>query len=209
MTRSATKGAPAPLIAAVAAGILLGACAISRPALERQSFVLDADRSGPPAGVRKPVALKVGMISVAPPFSGRALTYRIGEVRYEADPYAGFFGAPRDLVTREVAEWLERAGLFSFVREPASPVGAPYVLDGLVTELYGDARNAAHTTAVLTIRFYLHAGSDRDNPLFERAYTQRADGGGGAPDALVGGFGTALGRILADLEADLARLELK
>jgi len=209
MTGFVMRGAPASLIAAVAAGMLLGACTISRPAIERQLFVLDAERAGPPASVRKPVALKVGLISVASPYSGRALTYRTGDLRYEADPYAGFFAAPRDLVAREVAEWLGRAGLFAVVREPASPVGAPYVLDGLVTELYGDARDAQRTAAVVTIRFHLHMENDRNSPLFERVYAQRVDVDGGAPAALVGGYGTALGRILADLEADLARLELR
>jgi ABC-type uncharacterized transport system auxiliary subunit len=203
------KSAPALLIAAVAAGVLLGACTISRPVLERQSFVLDATRTGPPANVRKPVALKVGLISVAPPYSGRAFTYRTGELRYEADPYAGFFAAPRDLIAREVAEWLEQAGLFMAVREPASPVGAPFVLDGLVTELYGDARDAQHTSAVVTIRFHLHTENDRSNPLFERVYTQHVGVDGGEPAALVRGYGTALARILAELEQDLAAVALR
>jgi hypothetical protein len=204
-----TKGAPALLIAAVAAGMLLSGCTISRPTLERQSFVLDANRTGAPASMRKPVALKVGLISVAPPYSGRALTYRTGDLRYEADPYAGFFAAPRDLIAREVAEWLEQGGMFAAVREPASPVDAPFVLDGLVTELYGDARDGQRTLAVVTIRFHLHRQHKRNNPMFERVYTQRVDVGNGAPAALVGGYGIALGRILAGLEADLGPLEFK
>jgi hypothetical protein len=151
----------------------------------------------------------VGLIGVAPPYSGKAFTYRVSDLRYESDPYSGFFAAPRDLVAREVAEWLDRAGLFAVVREPANPVGAPYVLDGLVTELYGDARDARHTFAVVAIRFHLHRENDRNNPLFERAYAERADAGDGTPAALVRGYGIALGRILTGLETDLATLELK
>ncbi|MCC6609047.1 MAG: hypothetical protein IT515_05155 [Burkholderiales bacterium] len=198
----------AAIACAVAIGIALGACTLSRPPLERQFFVLDTKRSGPPAKIRKPVALKVGLIAVAPPYAGRAFTYRVGELRYESDPYAGFFATPRDLVAREVADWLDRSGLFAAVREPGSPIGAPYVLDGLVTELYADARDSRQTFAVVTIRFHLHRENDRDNPLFEREYTERVGAGDGAPAALARGYSAALGRILARLETDLSRLDL-
>lgn len=203
------RRALATLAAATAVALALGACAISRPALEHQAFVLEATRTGPPAAVRKPVSVKVGLISVAAPYAGRALVYRIGDLRYEADPYAGFFAAPRDLVAREVAEWLDRAGLFAAVREPASPAGAPYVLDGLVTELYADARDERHTTAVVTIRFFLHPDRDRADPLFERRYSERVIVGDGTAAALALGYSTALGRVLAALEADLAAMRFR
>lgn len=198
-----------PAALALGLAVALGACTISRPALERQLYVLRAERTGPPAAVRKPVTLKVGLISVAATYSGRSLAYRVGDLRFESDPYAGFFAAPRDLIAREVAEWLDRAQLFAAVREPASPVGAQYVLDGLVTELYGDMRNAQHATAVVAVRFHLHTENDRNNPVFERAYMQRLDVGDGSAAAVVRGYGVALGRILAELEADLARVDLK
>ncbi|MCL4801511.1 MAG: hypothetical protein KJ025_18110 [Burkholderiales bacterium] len=204
MTRAA-----ALVALAVAGCVALGACTISRPALQRQLFVLHAERAGPPAIARKPVALKVGVISVVPTYSGRSLTYRTGELRRAADPYAGFFAAPRDLIAEEVAQWLDRSGLFAAVRDPASPVGAPYVLDGVVTELYGDVRDPGSAAAVVAVRFHLHTENDRNNPLFERAYAQRIEVGNGAPATLVKGYGDALGRILADLEADLAKLDLK
>lgn len=203
MTRAAEL-----LAVALAGSVAFGGCSISRPTLERQFFVVKAERTGAPAGVRKPVALKVGLISVAPIYSGRSITYRVGELRYESDPYAAFFAAPRDLVASAVAEWLAHAQLFAVVRAPSSPVGAPYVLEGLVTELYGDMHSARQAAAVVAIHFYLHTEIDRNNPIFERAYSQRIDVSDGSAAAMMQAYGTALARILAQLEHDLAVVAL-
>jgi uncharacterized lipoprotein YmbA len=75
-------------------------CSITRPAIERHLFTLDIQRSAPASAVRIPATLKVGRISMQPPYGGTTFLYRTGELQYEADPYNSFFAAPNELLGR-------------------------------------------------------------------------------------------------------------
>ena len=188
------------------------ACTVTRPSLERHSFALSAERPGQqaPAGNPKPfpVTLKVGRISVEPPYGGTSFIYRTGDLRYEADPYNGFFASPSELLGRQIALSLGGSGLFAAVREPASPLTGDYVLEGLLTELYADARRAEKPEAVLSLQLHVRRASAGGGLVFERAYSQRVAMDDVSPEALVRGYGLALGRLLEALERDLAALKL-
>jgi len=187
-------------------------CSVSRPSLQRHSFSLSAEHAGKTAPVTNPAAfsatLKVGRISMQPPYGGTSFIYRTGELRYEADPYNSFFAAPNDLLGHQIAQWLDRSGLFAAVREPASPLTGDYVLEGLVTELYGDARHADQPAAVLSLQLYMRRASAEGGLVFERSYSQRVAIDNASPEALVRGYGAALSRMLGALENDLAALRL-
>jgi cholesterol transport system auxiliary component len=180
-------------------------CSITRPSIERHLFTLEAERSASASPVRIPATLKVGRISMQPPYGGTTFLYRTGELQYEADPYNSFFAAPNELLGHAIAQWLGRAQLFAAVREPASPLTGDYVLEGLVTELYGDLRDPQNPGAVLTIQIYVRRGDAEGALVFEHAYSQRVRTGNDSAEALARGFGTALGQILGKLEHDLAR----
>jgi hypothetical protein len=184
-------------------------CSLTRPSLERHTFTLSIESTPPvykPAVF--PATLKVGRISMQPPYGGTSFVYRAGDLRYEVDPYNGFVASPGDLLGHEIARWLGRAGLFAAVREPASPLTGDFVLEGLVTELYGDTRDPQKPAAVLSIQISMRRASAQGGVVFERAYTQRGAIENASPEALVRGYGTALGEILVALERDLAVLKL-
>jgi len=183
-------------------------CTLTRPSLDRQSFALETERRVPAATTTLPATLKVGRISVQSPFGGTSFVYRAGELRYEIDPYNSFFASPNELLAYQIAQWLSRSGLFAAVREPASPLTGDYVLEGLVTELYGDTRTPQLPQAVLSLRLYLRRADTSHEIVFERAYSQRVAIDDAAPETLVRGYGTGLSRILGTLEQDLAALKL-
>jgi cholesterol transport system auxiliary component len=179
-------------------------CSITRPAVERHVFTLETGRSVPVATVRIPATLKVGRISMQPPYGGTTFLYRTGALQYEADPYNGFFAAPNELLGHAIAQWLAQSQLFAAVREPASPLTGDNVLEGLVTELYGDLRDPQDPAAVLAIQIYVRRGDAQGALVFDHAYSQRVRTGSDAAEALARGFGTALGQVLGKLEHDLA-----
>ena len=150
----------------------------------------------------------MGRIGLQPPYGGTSFVYRVGELRYETDPYNGFIASPNELLGHQIAEWLRRAGLFAAVREPASPLTGDYVLEGLVIDLYGDVRDAAMPAAVLAMELYVRRASADRALAFDRTYTQRVSIDDASPEALARGYGTALARILEALERDLAAQKL-
>lgn len=184
-------------------------CSLTRPSLDRHTFSLSIERSPP---VHKPAvfpaSLKVGRISMQSPYGGTSFVYRAGDLRYEVDPYNGFVASPGDLLGHEIARWLGLAGLFAAVREPASTLTGDFVLEGLVTELYGDTRDPRKPAAVLSIQISMRRASAEGGVVFERAYAQRVTIENPSPEALVRGYGTALGNILDALARDLAGLKL-
>ena len=197
------------LVCLVAFVAMATGCSLTRPSLERHTFSLSIESSPPvhePAVF--PATLKVGRISMQPPYGGTSLVYRAGDLRYEIDPYNGFVASPGDLLGHEIARWLGRAGLFAAVREPASPLTGDFVLEGLVTELYGDTRNPQKPAAVLSIQISMRRASAGGGIVFERAYSQRVVIDNASPETLVRGYGSALGMVLGALERDLAVLKL-
>ncbi|MGB8433981.1 MAG: hypothetical protein WCE38_06970 [Burkholderiales bacterium] len=184
-------------------------CSLTRPSLERHTFALSIESSPP---VHEPAVfaatLKVGRISMQPPYGATSFVYRAGDLRYEIDPYNGFVASPGDLLGHEIARWLGRAGLFATVREPASPLTGDFVLEGLLTELYGDTRDPQKPAAVLSIQISLRRASAKGGVVFEQAYAQRVAIENASPEALVRGYGTALGKVLDALARDLAVLKL-
>jgi ABC-type uncharacterized transport system auxiliary subunit len=104
-----------------------------------------------------------------------------------------------------MAEWLDRSGPFSAVAPPGSAQPAPYVLEATVEELYGDFRAGRPPAAVLSVQFALIGeASARPKVVYERTFATRVNLSKASPDALVGGYGTALAEILSQVAPDLS-----
>jgi cholesterol transport system auxiliary component len=205
-------GALARASAAIAAVLLaatLASCALSRPAPVKNMYLLDA-AAPPPAAVQKIASLRIGVINVAAPFRGRALVYRRDDVTYEADFYSEYFVTPAAMLGEATARALTTANVFRRVIPPgASPDDGEYVLDGFVTELYGDVRDSGRPAAVITVTFYLStANTPTPRVIWSREYRQRVPVADGSSDALARASGSALSSILADLARDLAAATL-
>lgn len=190
---------------ASAAALLVAGC--SQPAPLKSNFILEPARPAPAAGVARPATLRVETVAVAAPFQGRALVYREGELKYEADFYNQFLVYPAQMIGEAIAAWLAAAGLYHAVLPPSSTLGGDQSLDAFVSEFYGDLRDGAKPAAVVTIKFYLTAaGAATGEFLWSGELRARRDVATRSAEAVVGGLNTALDDVLAQLSAALRAL---
>jgi cholesterol transport system auxiliary component len=200
---------PLAAIATILLAAMLASCSLSRPAPVKHMYLLEA-APPPAAAVQKIASLRIGVINVAAPFRGRALVYRRDDITYEADFYSEYFVVPAAMLGEATAKALTAANVFRRVIPPgAAPDDAEFVLDGFVTELYGDVRDAGKPAAVITATFYLStANSPTPKVVWSREYRQRVPVADGGPDALPRASNAALSAMLADLARDLAAASL-
>jgi ABC-type uncharacterized transport system auxiliary subunit len=194
-----------------AATLALAACSLdlSRPPVERASYLLVASRDGPAATATKPVAIKVRPLRADPLFERKEFLYRVDAQRVLSDFYHEFAERPDAMITSALVGWLKGAKLFAAVVEPGVPADAPYILDGSIAALYGDLQEPQKPAAVMGIRFYLvRSGSANLEVVLDRTLWQRVEINGNTPQALAQGYNKALARILLELERELAGLEL-
>mgnify|MGYP006277116549 CR=1 FL=1 len=187
----------------------LAACSLSRPAPVKRMFLLEA-APPPSAGATRTTSIRIGVIAVAAPFRGKTLAYRRDDVTFESDFYSEFFASPAAMVAGETAKALNAAKVFGRVVGAGTvPDDADYVLDGFVSEMYGDLREAGKPAAVLTATFYLSAGNVTPaRVLWSREYRQRVVAADSSPEALARAWNAALTAMLAELARDLAAEKL-
>ncbi|HZX31777.1 MAG TPA: ABC-type transport auxiliary lipoprotein family protein [Rhodocyclaceae bacterium] len=183
---------------------LLAACGNTRPAVERQSFLIRTERSAPMAVAPVAGVLRVARVVVAPPFDQRALVYRRGDVRYETDFYNQFAADPPDMLAEAVAGWLRQGGLFQRVVAPAGAAPADYRLDTSVSAFYVDFQ-ANPPSAVISLRWHLVRERD-GSTLLENDSRQRVALAEKSPDGAVRALRDGLQLALGELEAALAAI---
>lgn len=188
---------------ATCAALALAGCAIGKPIPQATTYGIE-----PPPPVtavkRIPETLRMGKVRVAPAFAGRSLVLRLDDVRYSADFYQAFIAEPGDLLGSRMADWLDRAGPFRSVAQPGTRTPVTHVLEATVTELYGDFRPGQPPSAAMTIQFTLvdlRGVAPKAAP--ERTISRRIPLPEATPEALVRGYGTALGEILTELVPEL------
>lgn len=101
------------------------------------------------------LSLIIRKFRVSPRYEGKGFTYRRSELSYESDFYNEFFISPGSLIAEEVDRWLTAAGLFQYVTDFPIYLEPDYILEGEVTDLYGDYRTSKTPTAIMGIRFFL------------------------------------------------------
>jgi cholesterol transport system auxiliary component len=189
--------------------VLLSACGFSRPAPVKQTYLLQATAPTQAAASPRPAVLKVGSISVAAPFRGKSLVYREGDLKYESDFYNEYFVSPSAMLTEGAATWLAAAGIFKEVLPAAANADGNFVLEGFVSELYGDYRDEAKPAAVLTGKFFLIDNRLPSGvPVWQTELKQRVPLSTRSPDALAAGLNTAWSAMLADLSREVAAAKL-
>jgi ABC-type uncharacterized transport system auxiliary subunit len=179
---------------------------LSRQALVRQTFALQAAAPVNSAAPTGQAVLEVRAVEVSPRFEGRDFIYRLGADLYQADPYAGFLVSPSRELAIALRSGFRSSGAFKDVVEPESRLGADTILEVHVTELYGDFRKPDQLAAVLSMRMlFFEAGNGQARqPFLEKEYTCRVPLPQKTAAALVAGWNQALGKTLAEVSADLA-----
>jgi cholesterol transport system auxiliary component len=190
--------------------MLAGSCSLSRPTEAKRMFLLEPKMPAAATGTPKPEALRIGVVNVAAPFRGKTFVYRESDLRYDTDYYDEFFIAPAVMVADATAKALAASNVFRrVVPFGASSVEGDYVLDGFVSELYADTRNAAAPVAVITVTYYLTpANAINPGVVWTHTYEQRAKAAGAGAEAIANGWNTALTAIVAELARDLAAASL-
>jgi cholesterol transport system auxiliary component len=172
---------------------------------EKRSFVLDVGAPPQETPANGAIVLKINKLRVSPLFAGRAMVYRVADLQYESDFYDEWFVAPGTLVTQQVHQWLSRSAGFETVVVGTNHVEPTHLLEGTVTEFYGDFRAAPR--AVLGLELHL-LDAIHERQFFRRTYHQDVPLSDQSSDALARGLTEALRAVLVDVARDIAAVEL-
>jgi cholesterol transport system auxiliary component len=174
---------------------------------ERRFYTLAAERPGAAAAPAKDGVLRVRRFTASKLSEGTELVTRTGEAEYETDFYNVFFAPPASQLTEQAQRWLGASGLFSAVVGTGSSVPETHVLEGNLISLYTDGREN-RAEAVLALQVLLvRVSSDPSTVVFEKTYKIAEKGMPGSPESSLKAWNAGLQRILAELEADLAKAE--
>lgn len=188
----------------IAAAISLSACSLpTRAPVTPTSWNVAPERTGAPRQARTPFWLKIGAVSVAPPFDGKSLVYRLGDQRYEKDFYNVYSSIPGEMIGNAERQWLNNANIFSAAVGQNNSFFPYYILQASVNEFYGDYR--VKPEAVVSVEFFLTVvNAGKTNPLIgANRYTKRIALKDNTPEALVIGQQQALADILKQYEDQL------
>ena len=195
------------LFAALACSLV--GCGFTRPATVKQTYLLQAQVPAQATTTPRPATLKIGTVDVAAPFRGKVLVYRQTDLKYEADFYNEFLVSPSAMLTEGAGAWLAAAKVFRDVLPAGANADGDYVLEGFVSELYGDDRDASQSAAVVTAKFFLIDNRTLTGvPVWQTELKQRIALSNRSADALVAGLNTAWAAMLGDLARELAAAPL-
>jgi cholesterol transport system auxiliary component len=181
--------------------ITLSACSLpKRPALETASWMVAPERTGTSYKPRTNLWLKMGSVSISPPFDGKSLVYRLGDQRYEKDFYNIYSALPNEMIGNATRQWLNGAQIFSITVGQGNSFFPYYILQTSVEEFYGDYR--VRPEAVVTVEFFLTVTDpQKHNPVIgKNRYTKRITLRDNTPQALILGQQEALAQILKEYE---------
>ena len=185
--------------------ILAPGCSLKKAYPAKSTFTLEAIRGETAARASSAVVLRVRPFTAVAPFDERVFRSRIDDVRFESDFYNEFVSTPRTLIGDQTRLWLQSAGLFGAVLEPASKAEATHILEGSVTALYADLRDAAAPKAVVELRLLLLKDSSASPEIvLDKTYRQAVPMENRQPAKLAVGWSKGLAQILTALEQDLA-----
>ena len=190
------------LIAALV--LSLFACSLpTRPSVTPTSYMVNPERSGPPLKNRTSYWLKIGPVSVAAPYDGKSLVYRLGDQRFEKDFYNVYTTLPAEMVSNAERQWINQSGIFSAAVGQSNTFFPYYTLQATVNEFYGDYR--VRPEAVVSMEFFLTVeNGGKVNPMIgNNRYTKRIALKNNTPAALVLGQQQALAEILREYEVQL------
>ena len=182
----------------------LFACSLpTRAPVTPTSYMVNPERSGPPLKARTSYWLKIGSVSVAAPYDGRSLVYRLGDQRFEKDFYNVYTTLPAEMISNAERQWINQSGIFAAAVGQSNSFFPYYTLQATVNEFYGDYR--VRPEAVVSIEFFLTAEKGgKGNPIIgSNRYTKRITLKDNTPAALVLGQQQALAEIFKEYEVQL------
>jgi cholesterol transport system auxiliary component len=183
---------------------LTGCLNLNKSYPEKRSYVLDVGTPQEATTSNSAMVLKIDKFRVSPLFAGRAMVYRTADLQYESDFYNEWFVTPRSLVTQQLHNWLTQSGTFQVVILGTNHIEPTHVLEGTVTEFYGDFRGSPR--AILGIELHLLDGQNERQVLLRRTYHQDVPLTDRSSDALARGLTEALRTVLVAVTKDIGDL---
>lgn len=165
---------------------------------QKRFFVFEPALPAERAAPITPQGLALRRVRVSPPFDSRSLTFRTAPTEFTADYYHQFLAPPEQLATSAVRDWLAASGAFPYVTQTVGGAGYGYVLEVLITKLYGDFE-AKTPTAVAGLQVFVLDAAKRNEVVFHTEMQEEIALDDQTPDALVAGYNQALGSLLTRL----------
>jgi len=186
---------------------LLTGC-LSRPHLDKQSFIFASPSIATPRTASGSRVLGIRTLQVAEPFEGRSFVYRTGEFSYDRDPYAEFMVHPAGGLVLPISGWFRDAGGFSAVVEAGSALKPNTLVEIQVVQLYGDFRPSEPPAAVLIMRFVFFDAPNGvpGNVILQQEYSRSIPLKTRTAATLMEGWNQALAQILDSAMLDLGRV---
>lgn len=190
--------------------LTLSACvSVKQPPPEKRFYALDVTRSPQAVPPEKGSVLWVRSFQISPMYEDKAFVYRNGELSYQSDFYNEFLVNPGPMITAQVAAWLTGTNIFKLVTDSPGKMLSDFILEGAITELYGDFKNPVAPTAVLEMQFFLlEDAAVQSRIILQKQMRRVVPLKGGEPADLIQGWNTALEQILIDFEQALRNPEL-
>ena len=189
---------------------LTGCATLEKNYPERNYYILNVsnkDQNSPPV---LGTVLEVRRFEISPSFASREFVYRNGDLSYKSDFYNQFFRPPGQLITEQVRKWLSESSRFKYVVDSSNNVEANYILEGNVSEVFGDFRTPNTPKAVMGIQFFLtEETSTNPKIVFENNYRREVVLSSNSAEELVKGWNEALEQILTALSSDLKNVDFK
>lgn len=191
------------ILSCVALSTLIACSLPTRAPVTPSSWMVSPERTGAPYKARTDYWLKIGAVSVASPFDGRSLVYRLGDQRYEKDFYNVYAAIPAEMIASAERQWFNQANIFSLTIGEGNSFFPYYTLQTTINDFYGDYR--VRPEAVVSVEFVLAvANAGKSNPIIGvNRYSKRIALKDNTPEALILGQQQALAEIFKEFEAQL------
>lgn len=191
------------ILSCVALSTLIACSLPTRAPVTPSSWMVSPERTGAPYKARTDYWLKIGAVSVASPFDGRSLVYRLGDQRYEKDFYNVYAAIPAEMIASAERQWFNQANIFSLIIGEGNSFFPYYTLQTTINDFYGDYR--VRPEAVVSVEFVLAvANAGKSNPIIGvNRYSKRIALKDNTPEALILGQQQALAEIFKEFEAQL------
>jgi ABC-type uncharacterized transport system auxiliary subunit len=206
---TSSRAAGIALVVGAALAIALAGCSVTRPSPVKNMFLLEPPPPAAPVAKTQPGTLRIDAFNVASPYRGRSFVFRQTNLQFESDFYNEFIVSPAANIADATARGLQQARVFEQVLAQGAPVDADWLLEGFVSSLYGDNRDAMKPAAEVSISFFLSkADSGRGVPFWSKQYAKRTAYSGSSAAAYAAAVNTAVGEIIAELARDLSAAQL-
>lgn len=189
---------------------ILGCNPSGGPADPRHYYLMEVQREGNPQSEIQDVTLLVRSFALSPGYHSKELTYRTGRSLYESDYYNQFIIDADSQITEQTQQWLIHSGIVAHVASPGSAMSATHLLEGNITQLYGDFRDKANPQAVMSITFYLlDITGQTPKTIMSKAFDVTIPIAEAKAESVIEAYNQGLKQILGKLELSMQKLDLK